>query len=106
MDALIENERAARLADGMREVSLRELLGLYEALGYRFDRSCAARGIARYMAGKRAGGSYPCRTLYPVQSDNGLSAYHVAARRDTRYDAFRVLRNTVFAVSRGRIVEV
>lgn len=105
MDTL-ENEVAYRLAQGYRQVSFEQFKAEYAALGYTFDRSCDCRGIARHMTGPQAGLSYPCTSLYPVQIDNGLSAWNVDARRDDNYQAFRTLRNSLFAIVQGRIVEV
>ena len=105
MDTL-ENEVAYRLAQGYRQVSFEQFKAEYAAIGYTFDRSCDTQGMARYVSGERAGNSYPCLTLYPIQADDKVSAWNVNARRDANYEAFRVLRNSIFAVSRGRIVEV
>lgn len=102
----VENEVSHRLARGWNHVSFEQFKAEYAAIGYTFDRSCDTQGIARYMSGERAGASYPCLTLYPVQTDDKVSAWNVNARRDANYEAFKVLRNSIFAVSRGRIVEV
>lgn len=105
MDTL-ENEIAYRLAQGDRQVSFEQFKAEYAAIGYTFDRTCDVRSITRYMTGERAGQSYPYLGLYPIQTDNRLSAWHVDARRDDNYQAFKVLRNSLFAVIQGRIVEV
>jgi hypothetical protein len=105
MDTL-ENEIAHRLSQGYRQVSFEQFKTECAAIGYTFDRTSDVRSIARYMTGERAGQSYPYLGLYPVQMDNKVSAWNVNARRDANYEAFKVLRNSVFAVSRGRIVEV
>lgn len=102
----VDNEVTYRLAQGWRQVPFEQFKAEYAAIGYTFDRSCDTQGIARYMSGERAGASYPCLTLYPVQTDDKVSAWNVNARRDANYEAFKVLRNSIFAVSRGRIVEV
>lgn len=105
MDKL-ENEIAYRVKQGQERVSMREFLARYEAIGYRFDRSSDCRSMARHMTGERTGESYPCVNLYPVQADNDLSAWNVNARRDENWEAFKKLRNSIFSVSRGAIVEV
>ena len=102
----VDNEVAYRLAQGWKQVSFEQFKAEYAAIGYTFDRSCDTQGMARYVSGERAGLSYPCLTLYPVQADDKVSVWNVDARRDAKYEAFRALRNSVFAVSRGRIVEV
>lgn len=106
MNNSVEHEAAYRAAQGQRQLTLTQYMQEYAAIGYTFDRSCDTQGIARYMSGERAGASYPCLTLYPVQTDDKVSAWNVNARRDANYEAFKVLRNSIFAVSRGRIVEV
>jgi hypothetical protein len=106
MNAQTEAEALSRQKHGMRQLSLSNLIAEYAACGYHFDPSMACNCQARYMSGPRAGESYPARTLYPVQSDDGKSAFHFEARRDSNYACLQALRNSVFAVSRGRIVEV
>mgnify|MGYP000022277459 FL=1 len=105
MDTL-ENEVAYRLAQGYRQVSFEQFKAEYAAIGYTFDRTSDVRSIARYMTGERAGHSYPYLGLYPIQIDNRLSAWNVDARRDSNWVQFKALRNTLFAVTQGRIVEL
>lgn len=105
MDTL-QQEINARLADGWDQVTLREYLERFKAIGYTFDRSCDCASTARYLTGERQGHTYPYLALYPLQADNRLSAWNVEARRDENYEAFKRLRNTLFAVSRGRVVEI
>ncbi len=95
-----------RKATGQTQVSFTAFKHAYEALGYTFDRSCDVRSIARYLTGERAGKAYPYLGLYPLQKDNRLSAWNVDARRDENYEAFRVLRRSIFAVMQNRIVEL
>ena len=106
MEHTVDNEVAYRLAQGWKQVSSEQFKAEYAAIGYAFDRSSDIRSIARYMTGEQAGQSYPYLGLYPVQADDKVSAWNVNARRDTNYEAFRVLRNSLFAVVQGRIVEV
>ena len=105
MDAL-EKEIAYRLSQGYRQVSFEQFKAEYAAIGYTFDRKDDVRSIAIYRTGERAGQSYPYLGLYPVQADDRLSAWNVDARRDANYTAFKVLRNSLFAVAQGRIVEI
>ena len=102
----IDNEIAYRLSQGYRQVSFDQFKAEYAAIGYTFDRSGDVRSIARYVTGEQAGQSYPYLGLYPVQADDKVSAWNVNARRDANYEAFKVLRNSLFAVAQGRIVEV
>ena len=102
----VDNEVAYRLSQGWRQVSFEQFKAEYAAVGYTFDRTSDVRSIARYMTGERAGQSYPYLGLYPVQADDRVSVWNVDARRDTDYEAFKVLRNSLFAVVQGRIVEV
>ena len=102
----VDNEVTYRLAQGWRQVPFEQLKAEYAAIGYTFDRSSDVRSIASYMTGERAGQSYPYLGLYPVQADDKVSAWNVNARRDMNYESFRALRNSLFAVVQGRIVEV
>jgi hypothetical protein len=102
----VDNEVTYRLSQGWRQVPFEQFKAEYAAIGYTFDRTSDVRSIARYMTGKRAGQSYPYLGLYPVQADDMVSAWNVDARRDANYQAFKVLRNSLFAVVQGRIVEI
>ena len=106
MEYTVDNEITYRLAQGWRQVSFDQFKAEYAAIGYTFDRSSDVRSIARYITGKQAGQSYPYLSLYPVQADDKVSAWNVNARRDANYEAFKALRNSLFAVVQGRIVEV
>ena len=102
----VDNEVTYRLTHGWKQVSFEQFKVEYAAIGYTFDRSGDVRSIARYMTGEQAGQSYPYLGLYPVQADDRVSVWNVDARRDTNYEAFRALRNSLFAVVQGRIVEI
>ena len=102
----VDNEVTYRLSQGWRQVPFEQFKAEYAAIGYTFDRSCDTQGMARYVSGERAGLSYPCLTLYPVQADDKVSVWNVNARRDTNYESFRALRNSLFTVVQGRIVEI
>ena len=103
----LQDEIDRRVSDGQTRCTIHTLETHYKAVGYRFDRSCDCRSNARYMSGPYAGESYPCLALYPVQIDNGVSAFNVEARRDTNFEAMQALRRTHFAVcAKGAIAEV
>ena len=102
----VDNEVTYRLSQGWRQVSFDQFKAEYAAIGYTFDRNCDVRSIARYMTGEQTGQSYPYLGLYPIQADDKVPAFNVNARRDGNYEAFKVLRNSLFAVVQGRIVEV
>ena len=102
----VDNEVTYRLTHGWKQVSFEQFKAEYAAIGYTFDRTSDVRSIARYLTGEQAGQSYPYLGLYPVQADDKVSAWNVDARRDTNYEAFKVLRNSLFAVVQGRIVEI
>ena len=105
MDAT-QIEVSRRTQAGARCLALEQFKAEYARLGYRFDRSCDCASQARYMSGPHAGASYPALSLYPVEADTGRSAWNVESRRDANFKALQALRGEVFAVSRGRIVEV
>lgn len=102
----LHDELARRYERGHSPVSMEELAARYAQLGYRFDRSLDCRAPAIHLTGPWAGTSYPCLALYPVQSDNGLSAWHIDARRDENFHALQQLRNTLFSVSAGHLVDI
>lgn len=104
MDA--QTEALHRVKSGTRQLSLAQFKAEFAALGYRFDASMACKSVARYVTGPRAGETYPANSWYPVQSDDGLSAWNVDARRDDKFKALQKLRNDVFAVHAGYVIEV
>lgn len=102
----LDEELARRLTQGQERVSLETLVARYAQLGYHFDRRLDCRAPAIHLTGPWAGASYPCLALYPVQSDNGLSAWHIEARRDAAFQSLQQLRKTLFSVSAGHIVDI
>jgi len=104
MDA--QNEATRRAAFGARQLTVNQFKAEFAALGYRFDATMACKSIARYMTGPHAGETYPANAWCPVQSDNGVSAWNVDARRDDNFKALQKLRNEVFAVHAGHVIEV
>lgn len=101
----LTHEIASRRAYGCELVSVAEMTRRFRALGYVLDRSMDCRASARIMTGPDAGRSYPCCTTYVREADTGLSAANVQARRVENYRRMAELRQTVFAVSRGAILE-
>jgi len=102
----IQDEIDYRLKNGWVRCTIYTLQKEYEKLGYTFDRSCDCRSNAQYVTGERIGATYPVLTLYPIEMDTRLSAFHVDARRDKNFNLMQQLRNTHYAVAPGRIVEV
>jgi len=101
----IADEVKRREEHGARAVrSISALEDEFRAIGYRFDRSSDCLCQARYASGE----SYPCRSLYPVDIETGLSAFHIDHKRDKprQLEALQKLRQEVFAVSCGYISEV
>ena len=102
-DDTLDGEIARRAALGSRCLSVAAFTAEFARLGYTLDRSMDCRSIARYLA---SGHTYPAISTYPREADSGLSARNVGARRDDKYRAMRALRQEIFAVSRGAILEV
>lgn len=102
----LQVEIAARLALGQERLSVAAMGQRFAALGYTLDRSMDCRSLARYVSGPDAGRSYPACTTGLREADTGLSAFNAAARRDSRFREMQALRQQVFAVSRGAILEV
>jgi hypothetical protein len=107
-DEALAAEIAYKLANGSRQVTLEQIDAELRAIGYRLDRSGDCPSLNRYSSGARAGHSYPAVNLRVVQASDGLSAFHVDARRDARFYALQAMRSTeaLFAVHRGRIYEL
>ncbi len=100
-------EIAYRESIGCERVSVAEFGRRFAALGYRVDRSMDCKSSCRYMTGPRAGESYPVCSTGLNESDTGLRAWNVAARRDAAFQAVQELRQRIFAVTRdGHILEV
>lgn len=98
-----ETEIANRIADGYESLSVAQFASRFQALGYTLDRDLDCRSIARYI---HSGRTYPCCTTGLKETDTGMSAFHFQARRDSSFRAMMELRNQIFAVSRGAILEV
>lgn len=102
----IQREIERSLAAGIKRVTLKEMARMVKEAGYRFDRDMDCRSIAKIMTGPGAGDSYPTCSLYPVQADDGLSAFHYQARRDGNYEKLKVIRNEFFAVSSNHVIVI
>jgi hypothetical protein len=107
-DEALAAEVAYKRSHGALQVTLKQIDAALRAIGYRLDRGGDRPGLNRYLSGPRAGHSYPAVNLRVVQASDGLSAMHVDARRDARFDALQAMRLTeaLFAVHRGRIYEL
>jgi hypothetical protein len=107
-EAVLGSEIAYKLRNGSRQVTLQQLDEELRAIGYRLDRSGDCHSRNRYLTGERAGESYPAVNMTVVQISNGLSAFHVDAKRDAAFDTLQSMRATeaLFAVHRGRIYEI
>jgi hypothetical protein len=109
MNNNLRDEIARRKAAGAKRITLGELLRRLDSIGYVVDRDTDATCNARWLSGPAAGSTYPCRTLYPIQKDNKLSAFHIDARRDKNFRALQKMRfddDTFYVVSGGYIVEI
>ena len=107
-EAALAAEIAHKRAHGSRQVTLTQMDNELRALGYRLDRGGDCPSQNRYVTGARAGHSYPAVNLRVVQLSDGLSAFHVEARRDAAFAALQSMRSreAIFAVHRGRIYEL
>lgn len=98
----LEVEIAYRQSEGAELLSVKAMGERFKALGYRLDRSLDCRALSRYLD---SGRTYPACTTGVAERDTGMSAFHFEARRDDKFQAMQDLRNQVFAVSRGAILE-
>lgn len=105
--ASLDDELNHRSRDGQHPLSIRALTAAFLAIGYTLDRSLDCRSMAQWMTGDRAGHSYPCITTGIRETDTGLSAFHIAARRDHNFARLQEMRTSgkYFAVSKGAILE-
>ena len=102
MDPKLETEITYRLSIGCKHLSVRAMSERFRALGYELDRSLDCRAMSRYLSDGR---TYPACTTGVKERDTGRSAFHFEARRDANFRAMQKLRQDVFAVSRGAILE-
>ena len=98
---LSEAEIAFMTSHGVERLSVADFCARFAALGYTVDRSDDCKSMARYMTGARAGQSYPSCTTGINESDTGLRALNIHARRDSNFDAMQRLRGEIFAVNSG-----
>lgn len=108
LDADVLSEVEYKVQNGGRQVSLAAMDAELRAIGYRLDRDLDCRSLNRHISGPRAGRSYPAVNMYVVQVSDGMSAFHVDARRDANFTRLQEMRfnGEIFAVSRGRIHEI
>ncbi|MBB4092436.1 hypothetical protein DEA98_10025 [Brucella pseudogrignonensis] len=104
-DPALQAEIIHRLAIGCERVSVAEMENRYRALGYALDRDLDCRCMSRIMTGPDAGRAYPCITTGVKEIDTRRSAFHFESRRDTNYRAMQRLRQDIFAVTKGAILE-
>lgn len=94
----LNREIAARLAEGLRRVTVAQFCDEFAALGYRVDRGRDCVYVGRYMTGPRAGETYPACSTGMREADTGRSAFHFEARRDAAFARMQALRDEIFAV--------
>lgn len=102
MTDTLQIEIETRLAMGCEMLTVPQFVSRFAELGYSVDRSMDCRSTARYL---ETGRTYPACNTGMAESDTGRSAFHYEARRDSRFEAMQALRQQVFAVSRGSILE-
>lgn len=101
----LDREIARRDGEGSERLTVAAMGARFLALGYRLDRSLDCACVSRIMTGPNAGETYPTVTTGVKEADTGRSAFNRDARRDARFNAMQALRGTVYAVTRGRILE-
>lgn len=102
----LAGELAARALEGWSPLTVVQIEERLAGLGYRLDRQMDCRCLARTMTGPRAGTSYPCITTSVRERDTGLSAFNADARRDDNFRRFQTMRDELFAVVNGAILEI
>ena len=105
MNQILADEIAWRDRNGYRRLTVAGMEREFLALGYRLDRSMDCRHTARWLTGDRAGQTHPCISTGVKEADTGISAFHVNARRDDNFRAMQQLRQEVYAIVRGAVLE-
>lgn len=104
--AQLDAEVARLLHLGMEQLTTEEFYARYAAAGFRFDHSDTIRQFCTYSSGPFAGETSPCAALHPIHKGLKRSAFHFENPPEV-YAAIKVLRNSIFAVTRdGYILEV
>lgn len=99
----LQTETDYRLACGQEQLSVEEFGRRFLELGYCLHRMDDCHCTAQYLD---SGRTYPCTTTGLLEADTRKRAFNVEARRDARFREMQELRGKIFAVSRGRILEV
>ena len=99
-------ELAHRKSVGKHPVTVNQMEATLNAIGYTLDRNKDCYSQDRYIAGDRAGESFPAINTGVKEFDTGLSAWNVDARRDNNFKALQELRESLFAVVRGKILQI
>lgn len=102
----LKAELEERRALGLKPVSLIQMKDTLKQLGYRLDRTMDCPHMARYMSGPSAGRAYPAISTRVREIDTGKTAEHFEARRDGNYEKLRDMRQSLFTVLRGAILEI
>ena len=107
MDQL-KDEIQYRATLGQTPTTIVEIERKLQMFGYKLDRSMDCSSVTTYMAGARAGCSYPSVSAYIVQSDDGVSMYNTHARRGAKFEAVQSLRRkgNLFAITKKGILEI
>lgn len=99
----LQTEIDYRLSVGRQQLSVEEFGARFLELGYHLHRMDDCHCVAQYLD---SGRTYPCTTTGLLEDDTRKRAFNVEARRDDKFRAMQKLRGEIFAVSRGRILEV
>lgn len=102
----LDRELTRRAEMGLFPVSVAEMDARYRETGYRLNRSDDCKSNARIMTGPAAGDSYPVITCGLTHVATGMRYANVDAPRDAGFRRMMELRQELFAVVRGAILEV
>lgn len=93
-------------ADGFEHVSVAEFRRRYAELGYIFSNSDLIRQYSRFVSGELAGEGWNIAVVELRHRETGIGPFNVNTPKGD-YEKVKVLRNSVFAVTRdGYILEV
>ncbi len=85
---------------GMEKMELNSALNYLDFLGYKLK----PENCFNYFNGSNDT-KYPARSIYLVEKDTGLSAFHIDARRDENFKKLQTFRRSVFVSAKGRVWE-
>lgn len=103
MDIRIQEEIAHAESVGMKRLTMRQAIADLKAMGYKLRTHTKCQCVARYVAGPRAGKTYPCTTISLTHIASGMDYAHVDTPKD-RLPELQKWRNWHYVVLKDSIL--